>query len=394
MTITKTIDTDQIKQSVDLREFAARYTELRKVSGGKEMFGPCPRPGCAARNNGFYVQADFFACRKCKPEGGDIFAFVMWLNGCDFKEAAAILTNAPMPTTQARRTVASKRHTEQPQDWQRNAEAIAKTAPARLFDDADQEAEQVRACLENVRKLEPHTWQAFGLGFTLAALPGTWDETKRVHVTPKQPAIVIPWYRGGKVCGVRYRFLQWHEYTDAEGKPRKEKQTALSGSSFSGVLYGGQALDVGAVSLSTLLICEGELNACSVWQAAHDTHLAVLSLGSESATISPATKEYAGRFATTIVWLDREERAQAVQAALPGSHPIQSPNGQDANDLLQAGKLGGFLAHQRFQAAKDRHEQERLLWDLWDAAQAWGGGDEDTSKMIRHIANTLGKTID
>ena len=387
MTITKTIDTNTVKQNIDLREFAARYTEL---TGGqaKELYGPCPKCGGTQR---FHCKADWFFCRDCYETNNglshDVFGFVQWLNGCDFKTAAAILTSAPLTTTQTRRTVAPRRPTEQPQDWQRKAVSIVETAHDRLFDYADQEVEQGRVYLEYVRKLEPHTWRAFGLGFTLAALPGT--EGKQ-----RAPAIVIPWYKDGKVCAVRYRFLQTHEYTDAEGKQRKEKQTALTGSSFSGVLFGEQALDVGAAKLSTLLICEGELNACSIWQAGYDTHLAVLSLGSESATIRPAAKEYAGGFATTIVWLDKEKWAQAVQAALPGSYGIKSPDGQDANDLLQSGKLGGFLAHQRFQAAKNHHEQERLLWDLWDATQAWGGVDEDTSRMIRHIAKTLGKTLD
>lgn len=42
---TQTIDTSSVKQSVDLRELAARFTELRRASGDKELCGPCPKCG-------------------------------------------------------------------------------------------------------------------------------------------------------------------------------------------------------------------------------------------------------------------------------------------------------------------------------------------------------------
>jgi hypothetical protein len=384
MTITNRIDAHTVKQNIDLRDVAGRYTELRKASGQRELCGPCPKCGGDDR---FHVADDWFFCRQCHEKRGDAIEFTQWLNGCDFKEAVATLTGAAMPTPATRRTPTTKRPTEQPEDWQRNATTIVDNAHARLFNDSDIQAEAGRAYLDS-RAIEPHAWQAFKLGYKHdAPLPGT--EGKQ-----RAPAIVIPWYKGGKLCAIRYRFLQWHEYTDSEGKQRREKQTALPGSGFAGVLYGGQALDLSAVSLSTLVICEGELNACSIWQAAKDSRADVLSLGSESATITAAMQEYAGRYATTIIWLDREERAQAFMAALPGTYGIKSPNGQDANDLLQAETLGGFLALHRFQAAKNRHEQERVLWDLWDAAQVWPGADASTNEVMRHIAKVLEITLE
>jgi len=386
MTITKTIDTAQLKQSIDLREMVGRYTELRKETA-RELSGACPKCGGADR---FHVADDWFFCRRCHEKRGDVIEFTAWMNGCDFLAAVAMLTNAPLPVPTMKRTPITKRHPEQPQDWHRRATTIVDNAHYRLFNDSDVEAEAGRAYLDS-RGIEPHAWQAFKLGYTHAApLPGTWDETKRAHVYPKQPALVIPWYKAGKVCAVRYRFLQWHEYTDSEGKERKEKQTALHDSSFAGVLYGGQALELSAISLSTLIICEGELNACSIWQTAKDSRVDVLSLGSESVHITPVMAAYTARYATVIAWLDREEKAQAVRSVLSVAHPIKSPNGQDANDLYQAGQLGGFLALHRFQAAKNRHEQERVLWDLWDADHVWPGADASTNEVMTHIAKVLG----
>ncbi len=377
------IDTAQIKESIDLRELAARYTELHRESA-HELSGPCPKCGGTDR---FHCTADWFMCRQCHEKRGDAIEFVMWHNSVDFKEAVAILTSAPLPAALIRRSSAPRRHTEQPVDWQRSAAQRVAQAHQRLMDDNDMEAENGRRYLEHVRKLEPHVWQAFKLGFTPgASLPGTQGKQTA-------PAIVIPWYRSGKVCAVRYRFLGVQEYSDDEDRQRAEKQTALTGSNFQGTLFGGQALDTGIAQLSTLIICEGELNACSIWQVAHDTHIGVLSLGSESASITPKMADYAKQYARVIVWLDKEERAQAVMTALPGAYGVKSPNGQDANDLLKAGKLGGFLALHRFLAARNAQEQEQLLWDLWDAAQLPVGADDDSMQMIATIANTLGKAL-
>jgi hypothetical protein len=380
MMTTKTIDTNTVKQHIDLRELAGRYTELRKASGQKELCGACPKCGGADR---FHCTAEWFFCRQCHPKPGDAIEFIMWINNCGFKAAAAILTGVAQSVPATKRAPATKRTTEQTQEWQRNAAALVDAAHRQLFNERSTQADVGRAYLDS-RGIESHAWQAFKLGLTPdAPLPGT--EGKQ-----RAPAIVIPWYRGGKVVAIRYRFLQWHEYTDSDGKQRKEKQTALNNSLFSGVLFGGQALELSAISLSTLIIVEGELNAASIWQVAKDSRADVLSLGSESAHVTPEMAGHAAQYESVIVWLDTAERAQAVKAAIPGAYPIQSPNGQDGNDLLKTQDLGGFLALHRFQAAKNRHEQERLLWDLWDAAHVWPGADISTNEVTAHIAKVLG----
>lgn len=381
--ITKTIDTEQIKQSIDLRELAARYTELHKEAAN-ELAGPCPKCGGDDR---FHCTDEWFMCRQCHPKRGDAIAFVMWKDNVDFKGAVAHITNTPAtPAQPPRRTPATKRPEAQPEDWQRKAAQKVDQAHRRLMDDTDQAAEAGRAYLDS-RGIEPHTWIAFKLGFTPgASLPGT--EGKQTA-----PAIVIPWYRAGKVCALRYRFLGVQKYTDSKDKERAEKQTAQTGSNFAGAIYGGQALGGYIPKLSTLIICEGELNACSIWQAVKDQHVHVFSLGSESASIAPKFAEYAARYARVLVWMDKSDRAQAVMGALPGAYGIKSTDKQDANDFLKAGELGGLLALHRFQAARNRIEQESMLWDTWDAAQVWPGPDDYTLSVMAHIAQTIGVTV-
>ena len=400
----QTIDTEAIKQRIDLREFAATYTTLRRESA-KELSAPCPKCGGSKR---FHVQADWFFCRDCYPfDNGkphDVIAFVMWFDNCDFKEAVARLTNAPLPAPATRRAPAPKAQAEQSTDWQRKAKRIIERAHERLLDDADQEAGEGRAYLGHERKLDPETWVAYKLGFIPdAPLPGTWDDDKKEHTLPGQPAITIPWFKGDKVVAIRYRFLKKHTYTDASGKTdpngeiimRTEGKSSKAGSDFKVALFGGQALEGNVPGLSTVLLIEGEFNATAARQVSLCSHLDVFSLGGHDSKLTPAMIEYLGRYARVMCWLDESDKAAKVVAALENvnAYPIKSPNGQDANDLLQADILGGFLAMHRFQAAKNPHEQERLLWDLCDAARGWYGVDAGTAQVIGHIAKTLGKQI-
>ncbi len=392
-TRTKTIDTEQIKQSIDLRDYAGTYTTLRRESA-KELSGPCPKCGGTKR---FHVQADWFFCRDCYPldngKSHDVIAFVMWLDNCDFKEAVARLTNTPMPAPSTRRAPAPKAQAEQPADWQRKAKRIVERAHERLLDDNDTAAAEGRTYLEHERKLDPETWVAYKLGFIPdALLPGAWDAKKKERTHPGQPAITIPWYKGDKVVAIRYRFLKKHTYMDAEGNERIEGKSSLSGSDFKSSLFGGQALEGNIPELSAVILVEGEFNATAIRQVSLCSHLDVFSFGGQDSKLSPAMLDYIKRYASVICWLDEENRAAKVAEVLPEAHPIKSPGGKDANDLLKANMLGGFLALSRDEAA-GAAGRERLLWDLYDASSGWYGCDKQTASVIRKIAKTLGKSV-
>lgn len=84
----------------------------------------------------------------------------------------------------------------------------------------------------------PVFWIDFDNGThrTDAPLPGTWDAKRRCSIAAPQPAIVIPWYRGGKVVAVRYRFVRIHEYPGVDSRERKVKQSSIYGSDFADIL--------------------------------------------------------------------------------------------------------------------------------------------------------------
>lgn len=373
-------------KGVDLRSLAERYTQLRPCSGPKELEGACPKCGGSDR---FHVTADWFFCRQgtCHPKRGDSIEFLRWLQpGLSFAEAVQQLAGDALPAaaTTQQRPARRPEPAKQPADWRRRAERLVTEAQERLW---RPESKPAWDYLER-RALEPHIWLTYGLGYELEApVPGT--EGKQ-----RAPAVVIPWRSASAgVYAVRFRFLE----------PQGEyKITSRAGSDFTGKLFGGQALPPAcfepvpeghkpAESLCTLLIVEGEINAMSCHQVASETRLDVLSVGSESANLSPAGIEFAKRYKRVLLWADKAEVAQRLMGALPGSYGVRSPGGKDANDLLRAGLLGGFLSTVRADAARDARELEGLLWDLWDASLLLAGIDTGTAAVIGELAKRLGK---
>ena len=68
-------------------------TEHRlKLRGRIERVGPCPQCGGTDRFS-INTRKQLFHCRRCGA-GGDVIAFVQFLDGCDFREAVARLTGA------------------------------------------------------------------------------------------------------------------------------------------------------------------------------------------------------------------------------------------------------------------------------------------------------------
>ena len=334
--VTQTIDTERIKENVNLSTIAGRYTTLRRASGNGEMAGPCPKCGGDDR---FHCNADWFFCRQCHEERGDAIAFVQWVKGCSFPDACAALSGGVLPTvtggpvTPTRATVTRETLSDT------KAQGIAASASRALL--GSPEGQPGRDYLLG-RGLFPETWETFGLGYALVGLPGTWNAESKTRTAEKQPAICIPWTMGnGRIPAIRYRFLSAHTYTDVDGKERTEKLTAQFASDFIGKLFGGCALS-GPGNVQALVLCEGELNALSVWQATAGA-VDVLSLGSESTHLTEAAVRAILRYGRVLLWTDRETVVKAAMAALPGAVPFKSPHGKDANDWLQAGVLPEIL---------------------------------------------------
>jgi hypothetical protein len=78
------LDARELKSKTNLCAFVARFTALRR--SGRQFVGLCPLH--AERDPSFYVNPEkqVFYCFGCGA-GGDVFAFVMRVAGCDFYHA-------------------------------------------------------------------------------------------------------------------------------------------------------------------------------------------------------------------------------------------------------------------------------------------------------------------
>lgn len=333
------IDTAQLKANINLIELTGRYTELRKVTP-KEHHGPCPWCGGDDR---FRVTADFFACRQCGRKG-DTIEFVMQKQGVNFKEAVSLLGgNMVMDVGEKRKPISKPAESAYTWDEPKNRQLVI-ASHANLMTAGTKFAWRCMEYLQG-RGIESGAIKAFGVGYTAYQLPNTWNGKEIVY--PKQLAISLPWFNhDGALVAVKYRFIEPHTYTDKDGKEQKGKDNKgvrfTSRGQIEGNTFGWQALR-GADKVDVLVICEGELNALSLWQAGRGA-VDVLSTGSEATTkkLPPVVVDLAAKYRHRIVWADRKEIADAAALQIGGAS-MGSPGGKDANDLLQAGKLGALL---------------------------------------------------
>lgn len=337
-------DVARIKQQIDLIELARGYATLQPWAQN-EWAGPCPHTGCVADENGFHVHADgWFKCYQCHPKRGDLIEFVQWLGlESNFRSACAWLetyhgggTLACKPHDRQRMAAPKqeKRDWSDPQ-WQEEARASVQAATQELDSPA---GEAGRSYLAE-RGILPTTYRAWGLGFD----PAKYDPSQK----RKRPTVVLPWYWGDQLSAVKYRFIDSTATSDRFTQKGGGEQK-LFGLQMRGMRY------------HTLIICEGELNAVSIWQALGQTirsSVDVLSFGSDGATTSHSVGELAEGYRRVIIWADEENRVQEAMKTMsrafglrsPRDPARQTPDGKplklDANELLKTGWLGEFLAH-------------------------------------------------
>jgi hypothetical protein len=316
------IDTDRLRQNVDLIELAGQVSTLRKWSA-KELAGPCPKCGGDDR---LHVQRDWWFCRQCWPADNgkphDAIAWLEWLHGVDFLEAVRLMGSNTLPALTVKATPVAKTPGWMDATWQAAARHDARIA-ATALDSAN--GEPARAYLAS-RGILPDTWRAWGLGCGVK-----WNP----YIQAEKPAIVLPWREGDNVHALAYRFFGADIGKPARFTQKGDGERTLFGL---GMLRGGDAL----------LLIEGELNAISVWQASRDIGLDVVSFGAESNATSDAVIELAGRYKRVVVWADEADKASAAMAAIPDARGLRSvvKDGEklDANALLQRGVLRDYLA--------------------------------------------------
>lgn len=332
----QSIDTERIKQDADLRTIAATYTTLHRESS-TEMSGPCPKCGGDDR---FRCKKELFMCRQCHPKWADAIEFGMWLRGVGFRESAEWLAGGVLPTTSTpvQPVVKPASVTEHEFDEVFWLKRVIEDNNS-LMSGSGKFAQQARDYLTG-RGLTVETIQAFKLGFRGAKLPGTEQ---------KESALSIPWFnRESKLIAVKYRFTEKHTYIKKDGEEGVYRYTSRG--SIKNHLFGWQAMK-GPGRNSVLIICEGEINALSLWQAGGGL-IDVLSSGGENGleALPDDVATFASQYTYKIVWADKKgvsnDTARKIKADFSMPSPVSPafPKGQDANEFLKVGKLEKLLA--------------------------------------------------
>lgn len=323
------IDTKNLKESIDLVEFAGQYTRIEQISRTGEFAGPCPQCGGTDR---FHVKKDRFYCRKCYPRGGDIIDLVQLIHGLNFKEACQWLSSGSFFFSE-RQEISSKPVTAQEQphegwhsrEFQVSAQKTMLATQRLLF---SEEGTPGREYLES-RGLTEQTWRTYGLGFG-----------RQYHPANRQnkPAIFIPWLStdGKTITALQHRFID-------PGLAKRERYSLKLGSA--PILFGSHALSAAEM----LVIVEGEVNCMSL----HQTGLQALSVGSEANIRNPETLaallQQLEPYSRIVIWFDQPERADWLVAQMKEHMPFRKEKNlrsiagrQDANAHLVAGTLQDF----------------------------------------------------
>lgn len=322
------IDKTYIKQQNDCRDIAARYTELKRVNA-YESHGPCPFCG---GNDRFVAKPDGWFCRPGEGhcgKHGDVIALVMAKENLDFPSACQKLGGDYM--TDATQVKPTAQEQPQPVDMSKYL--------WRMVDGHRQFMESSGRVAGQCRDY----WM--GRGFTMATAArykiAFGAAVRLPGVEESHPAVAIPWYDTlGELVAIKYRFLETHTYTGADGKESDCKNTSRGSSR--GHLFGWQAHNG---SGRALFVTEGELNAIAIWQAGQggaDTFSvgAQGMLGKPNGDLIKLASEYRHRF----VWADKrglaEKCAKAIGAKVIVSEEIEG----DAAEFLKAGELPIFLS--------------------------------------------------
>jgi hypothetical protein len=309
----------QLKDCVDLREIAAQYTALQ--GHGKELYGPCPRCGGVNR---FHCQAGCWFCRRCSPpEPGkgsrDCYDFAQFMGlARDFREAYEVVAawaRTPLSPVRPVKLSRAMDNSYKTATWQ----SYARQEVIRCHTLLVAEAGSLGQAYLYKRHLLPSTWEIAQLGLTPRI-----DAERR-----KGWAISIPWLYNGAITAIQYRFI--------EPRTQRYSRYQCAGSSGETILFMCPSKGHGS-----LVICEGEINAMSVWQAsAHDA----ISVGSQNMTRNTleALKSHINRYQDIFVWFDEKPVAETLIQALGGRGEAIVADG-DANELLQQSRLRQVLA--------------------------------------------------
>jgi DNA primase len=156
-----------VRQAIDIVDLVGKYVQLRRQ--GRNFVGLCPWHDDTSPSLQVNAERQSFKCWVCDI-GGDVFSFVMRMEGVEFPEALAILADrAGIPLKPGRATASAVAGS--PNDKRTLYRVMAwAEAQYQRFLDQDPEAAPARDYL-HARGITPASIDAFHLGFS----PNRWD---------------------------------------------------------------------------------------------------------------------------------------------------------------------------------------------------------------------------
>lgn len=381
-----------LREVVTCLDVIERMTDVQLRETPMQFEGACPKcgdGGKGAKSDRFYIRKrdGRSACRKCHPKHMDAIGLVAWLHGIPMHAAVDMLAGriayspvaAPVTQPSAPPTDEDNAYNAA---WRAKVATTAQRNYERLLEDTTNAADARSYLLS--RGLRPDTWQAFTVGYDRRPVPGNKDAGA---------VMAISWpichETDATVYGIKYRYLVAQPSGD-----KTLRYTSLGGTRTAERLFGAQLLFADRTApLRTLVFCEGEINAMSIWQASNMSGVDVLSFGSESQNKLPSWAiSLAARYGSVITWLDDAEKAVEVAAQLrhlPYVTALRSPlrDGRkaDANVMLVDGKLGALITSVRLRSLPP-DKRRGAIHDLWFVR---GDLDEAQTDIVRRHAQEL-----
>jgi DNA primase len=400
-------DTAEIKEHADLLDLVSHDTQLRRVTGGGEHAGPCPR--CGGRDR-FHCTAEWWFCRQCYPldngQPHDVIAYVMWRDNVDFATACQTLGGQEEGGYQGRsrsemalygsavQRAPVSTEAEAPTDaWQDRARAFCDWAQEQLWQDGE-----ALAYLRG-RGLSDETIRGAGLGYNPRELrddPARWglvEERRKVWlprgwVIPCESAeeLCVP----AKLAYVKVRRLDADLSRERDRGRDPQKYIAIKGSKVGGAIYGLDALQGHAEGV----ICESELDALLLRQyLAPDGHEIAGVAGLPGANTRPGADTLAilGPLTRMHVCFDLDragDDAREWWGQFSGKVRELVPLAHDVTDMWREGH---DLAAWAIPQLGPRDPERRTAWlvhhlDRLDAAAFDCGGDDAAPTLAAWLA--------
>lgn len=329
-----TIDTQAIKERVDLVDLISRDVHLKKVAStrGGEWAGACP--WCGGRDR-FHVQraTGLWRCRQCSPDGRwhSAIDYIMQRDGIGFVEACRVLGASDSELGERTR---SRRREEpviqlaedvEPGDaWRARAAAFVEICEATLWSDAGARAQAWLAS----RGLQEETLRVWHVGLQPTERcfePAVdWGVDGKPVWLPR--GIVLPWFIGSTLWQVKIR--------RPVVRAKDEKYVAVRGGH--PLLYGADTL----VPSQPAVLFEGEIDALLAWQAVQD-RTATVSLGSAGRGPTRLGALLLAQATPLLVAYDNDaagdDGAEKLRKLAPRVRRIRPPIGKDVGEFVEAG---------------------------------------------------------